>query len=92
MGVPVDRVRNLDRAIIKTRDILGLLNLRQIIESLMPTGEVDCLGSKYLLVSMNFFRNDYLREVVSQRPEYNEYLRVHAGEDDYRTDRIETLP
>lgn len=63
-----------------------------MLEKLLPTGELECLGAKYVQVAMNFFRNDYLRDVIHARPEYNQYLRAYAGDDDIRTAKIDPVP
>lgn len=57
----------------------------------MPTGEVGSIGAKYLQAGINFFRNDYLRDVLDSKPEYNEYLRVFDGQDDFRTNKIQIV-
>ena len=68
------------------------IGLKAVIEELLPEGEIASLGSKYLMVAMNFFRNDYLREVLQKRPEYNSVLRAYIGDEDgdIRTAKIDT--
>lgn len=62
--------------------------LRKALEALLPAGKVNDLGVKYTKIGLNFFRNDYLRDVIAVQPAYNDLLRVFSGDNDYRTNKI----
>lgn len=64
IGCDVEDVRNHDRMLPTLAQILDLREFKQIMETLLPAGEIGSLGAKYIQVAMNFFRNDYLRDVI----------------------------
>lgn len=75
-----------------TKEIVELRDFKLTMDKLLPDGEIPSLGSKYIQVAMNFFRNDYLREVLMKRPEYNAILRAYIGDEDARTEKILAMP
>ena len=62
--------------------------MKKVINLLLPEGECSTIGSKYTQCGLNQFKNDYLREVIEKKPEFNDYLRVYAGDMDVRTHKI----
>lgn len=71
---------------------MGLVQLARALRALLPAGEAPTLKSKYVQVGINQFKNDYLREVVEKRPQYNDYLRVYIGDGEIISNKIEHVP
>ena len=91
MKCSLEDVHKLDRKQITLRKMLRHRRFERVMESLLPTGEVEYIGAIYLQAGINFFRNEYLRDLLESKPEYNEYMRVFAGHDDFRTSKIERV-
>lgn len=68
------------------------LTFRKVLDLCFPPGEAPTLKSRYVQVGLNQFRNEYLREVVNAKPEYNDYLRVHAGDGEVISNKMEAVP
>lgn len=59
---------------------------------MLPPGEAPTIKSKYVQLGVNQFRNDYLRDVVSKMPHYNDYLRAHTGDGEVIGNKLEPVP
>lgn len=55
---------------------------------MLKSTTAETIGQQYLMLGLNQFKNEYLREVIQKKPEYNDYLRVFNGDGDYRTHKI----
>ena len=56
--------------------------------TVLPEGESSSVGIKYIQNGINLFANDYLRAVIENKPELNDYLRVLHGETEFRDYKI----
>ena len=79
MKCSLEDLHRLDRKQITLRTIERHRRFDSVMESLLPTGEVEYIGAIYMQAGINFFRNEYLRDLLESKPEYNEYMRVFAG-------------
>lgn len=59
-------------------ETLNLSAFKEILTILYPAHEVSSMGRRYFILGKNQFKNDYLRDIVSLKPNYVEYLNVCA--------------
>ena len=79
------KIRELDRRAISFRTMFELLNLKTVLQRLLPSGEYNTMGARYVMIGLNQFKNDYLRVIIEKKNTYNDYLRVYEGDTDIRT-------
>ena len=91
MTKTVDDIRVLRNLGKVTYIVSDFFNFKTVLEHLMPNDKISNLGAKYTKIGLNFFRNDYLRDIINMNPAYNDLLRVISGDNDYRTNKISSV-
>lgn len=91
MSQTLEEIEAYDMGVVPPKRRLLFGRFLRLLNEVMPNDETPCVRSKYVTVGNNQWRNEYLREVVTKRPDYNDYLNVHSGDGDFRTNKIEQV-
>lgn len=89
MSIPLEELEEKDFRKLSILHTLALSSFKAAMTQLYPSDACRDMGRKYLQINFNQFKNDYLREVVKDKPNLVSYLRVYTGEYEIRAEKID---
>ena len=64
MSKNLDDIRRYKIDKYNSTEIFKLIQMKRVLEKLIPEHRTDNIGEKYTRISLNFFRNDAVRDII----------------------------